>query len=524
MRLAPPVPARGLAAFPLALVLALSSLRAAEVVPVDLPARRAELAGLSESVKGLQTKVGPKALAVIPRLPEFVRHMQDLHRVPLDPGERQALLAGGASALPEAKRAVFEAAAPNFAGMKKALAEYFAAYDAYQRDEIHLRTYGAILGALERREALLPLVTKEKHRQEFSRAFARLETEERTYRERLADPADPFHTRSEEAKELWFLAADLDELLLRYERKFGLAPKLPFGHRVGNFFRGLKDKARAVKINALSLPAMTRLFVHLFLRPFWAKDHAPDQTNDLVRFFSKSYRWAAGLKLRVHGQEGIPTDAPIVFALSHRATIEDAMTMAAVVPGTYSFMWAVRAMPKWLQKKLVADPTVIAVGGKHPDGTKVDAVAEAIEAIRQGRNLALFPEGNVPTPQGETRPLRVGIDVITAEVSEEPVYIVPITIVDTAIGWEATEDEPSKDRPMAVDVFVGAPIDPLRLKSVPGADQQFLLDVIRGIYHRNLYRRDLSLDPPACETLCRSEDLGVIPHPAQETFESLHSR
>lgn len=517
----------GCARLSLALLVALAHLsataavRAGEVMPPDLAARRAEQAALEAEVQATRGLVGPRVNALLPLVPAFSHHLRAVHQVPLDPGERAALLGQGVGALATEKAAVFQAAAPSFAAMKQALAAYFAAYDAYQTAEIHLRTYATILGALERREALEPHL-KARQRAKLGAALATLEAKEREYRELVADPAGKFYDRPELAKEVYFLAADVGELLLGLERKAGLAPKLPWGQRLGGALHGLAQKARALKIQAVSLPAMARLFTHVFLRPFWNREHDAARTNDLIRFFSRSYRWAAGMTLRVQGGEGIPADAPVVFALSHRATIEDAMTMAAVVPGTYSFMWGARAMPSWLKKKLVADPSVIAVGGENPDGSPVDAVAEAIEALRQGRNLALFPEGNVPTPQGETRPLRSGIDVITEQVSDQPVYIVPITIDDSALDWDAENLEPSKERKLTLDVTVGAAIDPLRLKSVPGADRQLLLDVIRGIYHRNLFRADVSLDPPECAQECRLETLGVVPAPSQEAFGVLH--
>lgn len=506
------------------LLLALGArLPANPLLPSDLEARRAELKQVSLEAQELQKPVGFLVNDAIKKVPAFVQDLTAVHQVPLSNEERKALLEGGHTALPAEKAAVFASAEPSFTEMKSALTAYFQAYDAYMDAEIRKRTFGAVLGALERRAALDEHLS-EKQKAELDEGFARLEELEVTYRQHLTDPSAREYLRPRRAKHVFFAADGMDDELLALERKYGLEPKLPWGHRVGNFFRGLKRKARLLKINAASLPAAARLFTHVFLRPFWNKEHDPEKTSDLIRFYSKSYRWAAGMKLNVRGQEGIPSDAPVVFALSHRATIEDAMTMTAVIPGAYSFMWAADAMPKWLAKRLVADPTVIAVGGIKEDGTRVDAVEESLKALKSGQNLALFPEGNVPTPMKETRPLRSGLDIITRELSEKPIYIVPVTIDDTAAGWDAENPRRSQTEKMDVNVTVGKPLDPLRLRGVPGADRQFLLDVVRGIYHRNLYRPDVPLVPPACEEVCHEETLGVIPDARSESFEALHAR
>lgn len=508
----------------LTLALALAThLQASARAPLSIDERKAELTAVSKQIKDRKAAVGPLANAVIPRIPEFSGHLKALHAVPLSEAEREVLLAQGSAGLVPAKGGVFAAAAPAFADMKGALAAYFAAYDEYQRAELKLRAFGSTLGALERKAALEPLL-EPKDAAKLGPAFAELETKEAAYRALAADPAAKHYKLFQALRDVAYAADDLDDVLLALERKTGIEPKLPWGHKIGRFFKGLKHKAKVAKIQALALPATARLATHVFLRPFWNKTHDADKTNDLIRFYSKSYRWAAGMKLRVKGQEGIPTDAPIVFALSHRATIEDAMTMTAVIPGTYSFMWAASAMPKWLKKRLVADPTVIAVGGKKPDGSKVDAVTEGIKALEEGRNLALFPEGNVPSPQKETRPLRAGLDVITRELSAKPIYIVPITIDDPAAGWDAPGRRLSEHRKLNIDVTVGAAIDPLRVRAVPGADRQLLLDVVRGIYHRNLYRPDVSLAAPVCETVCAVEDLGRIPAREEGKFDALHGR
>lgn len=69
------------------------------------------------------------------------------------------------------------------------------------------------------------------------------------------DPEAKHYRLFELLRDIYFQADDLDDELLRWERKYELAPRVPFGAKVGNFFRGLKGMARKLKIQAVSLPA-----------------------------------------------------------------------------------------------------------------------------------------------------------------------------------------------------------------------------------------------------------------------------
>jgi hypothetical protein len=190
--------------------------------------------------------------------------------------------------------------------------------------------------------------------------------------------------------------------------------------------------------------------------------------------------------------------------------------MMAVVPGEYSFMVAQWALPSFLNDKLVKEPSVINVEGKRPDGTKVDAIEEGIKSLQDGRNLVIFPEGTAPSPQGETRPLRTGIDVVVEAVADYPVAIVPVVIDDPSIDWEGSFVK-SEDEKVQITVTFGEPIDPLKMKAVPGGGRDLMLDAIRAYWHRTLYRPDVDLSVAQ-----GVEVLGVIPPNRVESFEELH--
>jgi len=230
----------------------------AGAAPADLEARRAELAELETRVEATQRVVGPRINAAIEVAPPFLRHHRAVQGVALSPEERKALARGGAAALPPEKAAVFQAAAPAFADLEAALKSYFAAYDIYMDSEIRLRCFGSVLQVLERREALAAELDA-RRLEELDVGIADVLQEETEYRAALADPDAKNHEISNSADDVYFAAQALDDALLKLERKAGLAPKRPWGKRLGDFFRKLKAKARLTRIHARTLPAIAHI-------------------------------------------------------------------------------------------------------------------------------------------------------------------------------------------------------------------------------------------------------------------------
>ncbi len=489
---------------------------AAPRLPQGMAARQAELQSAKDAAAAAEREVGPLLNRLLPEIPRFMTHHRKVQAVPLTEAERTRVMAEGATALPAEKRAVFEAAGPVFAGIRKTLEPYFAAYDRFMAAEIHLRILGAVVSAYEDRELLLPKLDTA-GRAKVDALFVELAEKESVYRGHLGSPEAKNHHLSNSAEAVLWAAIDLEHQLEALQQKLGLREKTPIGHKVGNFFRKVKGYARRTKIYASTLPAVGRMFAYLY-NPF-RRQPDPAKVSELLRFFSASYRWAAGMKLEVSGTELIPSDAPVVFAFSHRSTIEDAVTMMAVVPDEFAFMVAQRAIPAFLNARLVKEPSVINVGGKKPDGSVVDAVEEGIANVKAGRNLVIFPEGTTPTVQKETRPLRHGLDLVTAAVSEKPVYIVPVTIDDPANG-PADPKHLSLEGKVSVKVTFGHPIDPLKMKAVPGSSDELLLDVVRAYWHRNLYRKDVALEPEA--EARPTQELGTLTGVRGLNFEALH--
>ena len=126
----------------------------------------------------------------------------------------------------------------------------------FHRARIQFRTFGLVLGALERRAALEPHWKPGRRTRKLEKGFAWLAEKEAIYRG-LITSADPeINDRPHLAADTYNAANALDDGLARLERKAGLAPKLRVRDRLGKVLRGLRTKARMARISAAALPAI----------------------------------------------------------------------------------------------------------------------------------------------------------------------------------------------------------------------------------------------------------------------------
>lgn len=483
-----------------------------------LESRRAEITTAMGSASHWDAVRKEREAIAITATPDFLVHHRRVQAVELTPDERRALVAEGIAALPPAKAGTFVAATPAFELMKEKLAGYFQAYDEYQAAEIHQRVIGKVVEVLEKRE-LLGENIKPKAQEQVDKLLAHTLEQEVKYRGFLVDPEAKNHHKSNSI--YWVLESaekteqHLDVLL----RRAGLAPKTTWGQRFKALGSRIKKYARLTKIGATILPATARIFAYLY-NPF-RKEPDPAKVSNLLRFLSKSYRFASGMKVTVIGAEDLPKDRPVIYAFSHRSELEDAMVMMSVLPKEFSFLVAQRALPNFLNAKLIEEPSIINVGGTYKDenGNEkvVDAVEDGIKSLESGIDLAIFPEGTISSPQRETRPLRSGIDVIASSVYSEPLDVVAISIDDPANSYDEP-NHPSLEGKTELTVRFSRPIDPLKFKTVPGGGADLLLDVMRAWWHRNLYRPDVDL----MEAERSVESPGEVTGERQDRFESLY--
>ncbi len=454
-------------------------------VPPTLEGRVEELSAVRQAGEAAHRIVQELEPTVGARLPAFLRELEALDAVTLTMAERKAISAQGISVLDPGRRQVFEARSAGFAEFASLARRYFEAYDTWMQSEIRSRILGLGLEAIEKRAQLREHGGKSGRKAD--EAFRELLETELVFRRFSAHPKAKNHHRSlasivamrKGAK----VVARMDVLL----GKAGLGPKRTWAEKFRTLGGQVAESVRAVGAGIAATPALVRALGYLY-NPM-RKERSPETVSKVLRSLSRNYQWATGMDLVVSGREKIPQDHPVIFAFSHRSELEDALVMMGATPDTYAFMVGQWALPGFLSAKLAAEPSIINVYGKKADGTPVDGVGESIANLEEGRNLVIFPEGMTPTDMGETQPLRHGILQIADGVGDKPVSIVPVTLNDPANTIDGPRNA-SLGGKLRVEVGFARPLDPVRIRAVPGVDGQLVLDVIRAIWHQELRRPD----------------------------------
>ncbi len=136
-------------------------------------------------------------------------------------------------------------------------------------------------------------------------------------------------------------------------------------------------------------------------------------------------------RLKVIGQENIPTTGPVILAPTHRARW-DALVIpyAAGKPVTgrdLRYMISedeVKGLQGWFMRRMGGFP----VNTKHP---AIGSIRHSVELLRNGEGLVIFPEGNI-FQDGTLHPLKPGMARIAMQVeASKPgidLKIVPISI------------------------------------------------------------------------------------------------
>jgi 1-acyl-sn-glycerol-3-phosphate acyltransferase len=466
--------------------------------PVTVEERRAELVALEAEVAELKPKAD-STLAKLRQLePAFEEANRRIHAVKLDDASRKALVEQGLAGLSAEQRAPFEEAAPAFTAMGAALTEHFAAYDQLNVVEMRSIVGGYLMRTLTRAQFVDPHLS-DKERTKVQAALAEVARADEKMRNALTDAETKAWNRVTALDGVWEAATAADAVIDPLMAKHGLTPGVPWGAKLRKLGETVAYYARGVKAVAGTVPAIARVTAYLF-NPFRKKGD-PEKLTKLLRGLGKSYSWASGMKIEVSGREKVPTDTSIVYAMSHRSGLEDGVTMASVIPTDYAFMAAAGVFPGFISKQLAKQPSMILVGGKDPKTQeKVDAVKASVAALQDGLDLALFPEGTTPTRHQETHPLRHGIDVITAQMGARPVAVVAVAMDDPSQDFNDRLKRQSLHGASKIQVTFSDPIDPLKMKSVPGATSQLMLDVVRAFYHKHMLWR-----------AAPAQELGTVP-------------
>jgi len=196
------------------------------------------------------------------------------------------------------------------------------------------------------------------------------------------------------------------------------------------------------------------------------------EADRLIRFWSRAFLWAAGIRIEAFGLEHAQGLGPCVLLCSHRSHL-DGPVLLCTLPFNFSFVIKkmLARIPLW--GWAVTRAGYIAIDrGDHRDS--LAGMRRAAEWVQSGRRVLTFPEGT-RSPKDAFLPFKKGGLVLAIEAQ---VPILPLAVAGT---FERMPKGAWTPTPGPVVVGVGRPIPTAGLSY---EDRDRLLQEVQEAIHR----------------------------------------
>lgn len=219
----------------------------------------------------------------------------------------------------------------------------------------------------------------------------------------------------------------------------------------------------------LTIPVMIAEFIIGKFNP----DLKSRSSLAIVNWAFRCVRFLAGTKVDYIGLENVPNDTPVLYVGNHRSFFDIVLTYPKVPrPTGYISKKEIERVPLlniWMRNLhcLFLDRKDIKAG--------MQTILEAINLIKEGKSICIFPEGTRSKTEGELLPFNEGSFKIA---SKADCPIVPITIVNSAAVLENQFPFIKKSH---VIIEYGKPI---YIKDLPKEQQKHL-----GAYFQDLIKK-----------------------------------
>ena len=190
----------------------------------------------------------------------------------------------------------------------------------------------------------------------------------------------------------------------------------------------------------------------------------------IVNWAFRCVRFLAGAKVEYIGEENVPSDSAVLYVANHRSFFDIVLTYPRVPrPTGYVAKKEIEKVPLlnvWMRDLhcLFLDRNDVKAGAKM--------ILTAVDMIKNGISVCIFPEGTRSKTEGEFLPFHEGSFKIA---SKSGCPIVPMTIVGSAGIFE---DHFPKIKKAKVIVEYGKPI---YVKELPKENQKQLGPYVRNI-------------------------------------------
>lgn len=197
-----------------------------------------------------------------------------------------------------------------------------------------------------------------------------------------------------------------------------------------------------------------------------------------VRAGFTAVRFVAVGKTQIIGLESIPTDRAVLFIGNHRSML-DVVICGSVIPVPVGFISKIELEKIPLLHMQMKDINCLFLD-RSDDRKALKTILKAIELVKGGQSMFIFPEGTRSKEEGKFLPFHAGSFKIATK-AKAP--IVPVTIVGTG---DILEDHFPRIKAAPVVVEFGKPIETAEM----GRDEQKELpDRVRNLiietYERN---------------------------------------
>ena len=196
-----------------------------------------------------------------------------------------------------------------------------------------------------------------------------------------------------------------------------------------------------------------------------------------ARFAMKGIWFLAGGKATVIGLERVPTDKPVLFVGNHRS-IFDIILAGSLIPYPCGFV-AKKELQGSPITRLMEEIHCLFLDREDPrQGLKT--ILAAIENVKSGISMFIFPEGTRSKVEGEFLPFHAGSFKIATKAK---VPVVPVTLVGMG---DIFEDHYPRLKRAPVVIEFGEPIETADMdrnaqKELPDKVRDLMMET----YHRN---------------------------------------
>lgn len=200
--------------------------------------------------------------------------------------------------------------------------------------------------------------------------------------------------------------------------------------------------------------------------------------NGYIRGGLKVLWFVTGAKATIIGRENIPTDRAVLYVGNHRSLLDIVMAVMTI-PVPVGFISKIELMKVPLLPILMRDINCLFLDrNDNRQGLKV--ILQAIEQVKGGQSMFVFPEGTRSKEEGKFLPFHAGSFKIATK-AKAPV--VPVSIVGTG---DVLDDHFPKVKAAKVVVEFCEPIETAdmgrdELKELP----ERVRDIIVGAYEKN---------------------------------------